>query len=222
MVVGMDVSKDWLDAAWREGEKLRWAKYDYMDQWLGELLEEAPSAAQFVMEATGTYHARAALRLLEAGRAVSVVNPLVIKRYGQMKLSRAKSDRADAQLIMRYGEEHAPPLWRPCSEEVQALQQAHGWLEDLPVERTRLLNRQHAHGLRTRPDVFVKRQMNARLKRLDRDTEDCLAPGAVGTEHDPDRGHQEIFQRIRAKHAGPCADILRIRNEKARQIAQCA
>lgn len=173
MVVGIDVSKDWLDAVWREGEKLSCAKYDYTDQGLDELLEEAPSEALFVMEATGTYHARAALGLLEAGRAVSVVNPLVIKRYGQMKLSRAKSDRADAQLIMHYGEQEAPPLWKPCSEEVQALQQAHGWLHDLQVERTRLLNRQHAHGLRTRPDGFVNRQMKARLKRLDRDIEAC-------------------------------------------------
>lgn len=173
MIAGIDVSKDWLDAAWRDGEKLCCGKYAYTDEGLTRLLEEAPSEAQFVMEATGTYHARAALQLLEAGRAVSVINPLVIKRYGQMKLSRAKSDRADAQLILRYGEEHAPPLWKPSSEAVQALQQAHGWLHDLQGERTRLLNRRHAHGLRARPSAFVNRQMNARLKRLDGDLEAC-------------------------------------------------
>lgn len=173
VVVGIDISKEWLDAAWREGQRVICREYTYTEEGLGRLADEAPRDAHFVMEATGTYHARAALYLLEAGRAVSVVNPLVIKRYGQMKLSRAKSDRADAQLILRYGEQEAPPLWKPHSEAVQALQQAHAWLHDLLGERTRLLNRQHAHALRTRPEAFVNRQMKARLKRLERDIEAC-------------------------------------------------
>ena len=173
MIVGIDISKDWLDAAWREAQRLRSERYEYTAEGLQRLLKQAPAGACFVMEATGVYHARAALALFEAGRQVSVVNPLVIKRYGQMHLARAKSDSADARLIMRYGEQQSPAPWRPASEQVQALQQAHGWLHDLLGERTRLLNRQHAHQLRGRPSTFVQRQMHARIKRLEADIAAC-------------------------------------------------
>lgn len=111
MFVGIDISKDWFDAAWEFGGQVRCQQYAYTDEGMGQLLEDAPAQAVFVMEATGTYHARLALMLFEAGRQVSVVNPLVIKRYAQMKLLRVKSDRADAQLILAYGSQERPPLW---------------------------------------------------------------------------------------------------------------
>jgi transposase len=114
-----------------------------------------------------------ALKLFESGRAVSVVNPLVIKRYGQMKLLRVKSDRADAQLILAYAQQQSPPLWEPASEQVQDLQQAHGWLSDLISERTRLLNRQHAMAHRARPSAFVVRQMTEQLAQLQRRIDEC-------------------------------------------------
>lgn len=173
MVVGIDISKDWLDAAWRDAHKISTHRFAYTDEGLQQLMAQAPQGAAFVMEATGIYHARAALALFEAGQPVSVVNPLVIKRYGQMHLARAKTDSADALLIMRYGEQHSPAPWQPASEQVQALQQAHGWLHDLLGERTRLLNRQHAHQLRGRPSTFVQRQMQTRIKRLQADIDAC-------------------------------------------------
>jgi transposase len=125
------------------------------------------------MEATGTYHARLALKLFEAGRGVSVVNPLVIKRYGQMKLLRVKSDRADAQLILGYAQQERPALWQPASEQVQELQQAHGWLNDLIGQRVRLLNRQHAVSYRAKPSAFVVGQMAAQLQQLNERIDEC-------------------------------------------------
>lgn len=175
MVVGIDVSKDWFDAAWQRDGRLRTQQFAYTDQGIEELLEQAPGDAIFVMEATGTYHARLALRLYETGRRVSVVNPLVIKRFAQMKLLRVKSDRADAKLIMDYARQEAPPLWEPASEEVQELQQAHGWLNDLITERTRLLNRQQAHAHRAKPSAFVVGQMQMQLVHLESRIKACEA-----------------------------------------------
>lgn len=40
-----------------------------------------------------------------------MINPLVIKRYAQMKLLHIKSDRADAALIMQYAQHETPALW---------------------------------------------------------------------------------------------------------------
>ena len=173
MVVGIDVSKDWFDAAWLVDAQVRCQQFAYTDEGIEQLLEQTPAGATFVMEATGTYHARLALRLFEAERRVSVVNPLVIKRYGQMKLLRVKTDRADAQLILSYGQSEAPSLWTPASEQIQELQQAHGWLNDLITERTRLLNRQQAHARRAKPSVFVISQMELQFKQLQQRIDDC-------------------------------------------------
>lgn len=173
MFVGIDISKDWFDAAWLVDSQVRCQRFAYTNEGIDQLLEQAPAGATFVMEATGTYHAQLALRLFEAERRVSVVNPLVIKRYGQMKLLRVKTDRADAKLILSYGQSEEPPLWTPASEQVQELQQAHGWLNDLITERTRLLNRQQAHARRAKPSTFVISQMELQLKQLQQRIDEC-------------------------------------------------
>jgi transposase len=173
MFAGIDVSKDWFDVAWLVEGQLRSAHFDYSDQGIEQLLEQVPQGHTFVMEATGTYHVQLALKLVQAARQVSVVNPLVIKRYAQMKLKRVKTDRADAQLIMRYGYSECPPLWAPAHEEVQELQQAHGWLHDLITERTRLLNRQQAHARRAKPSEFVVSQMQLQLQQLNQRIKQC-------------------------------------------------
>jgi len=75
------------------------------------------------MEATGVYHLHLALYLSERSIAVSVVNPLVIRRFSQMQLRRAKTDKADAQQIALYGWTNEPPLWQPDPEAVTQMGQ---------------------------------------------------------------------------------------------------
>jgi transposase len=175
MFAGIDVSKDWFDAAWGQPGRLCCERFAYTHEGIEQLMVQVPGEVVFVMEATGVYHARLALKLFEAGRSVSVVNPLVIKRYAQMKLLRVKSDRADAQLILRYGQEHRPALWEPAGEQVQELQQAHGWLNDLISERTRLLNRQAVQQYRACPSAFVAKQMAEQLQQLQQRIDGCEA-----------------------------------------------
>ncbi len=57
----------------------------------------------FVMEATGTYYLTYAHTLYDKGYTVYVINPLIIKRCGEEKLRRAKTDKADAKLISEFG-----------------------------------------------------------------------------------------------------------------------
>jgi transposase len=163
----------WFDAAWLLAGQRRHQRFEYTSEGIGQLLEQTPLDAHYVMEATGTYHARLALRLHESGRKVSVVNPLVIKRFAQMQLSRVKSDRADADLIRRYGEQQVLLPWSPAAAEVFELQQAHGWLDDLIGDRTRLLNRSEAHAHHAKPSVFVISQMAAQLQQLDKQIKGC-------------------------------------------------
>lgn len=173
MIVGIDVSKQSFDAAWQQQGQWQHQHFEYSDEGIAALLAQTPPEAHYIMEATGVYHARLALALYEAGRALSVVNPLVIKRFAQMHLSRVKTDKADAQLIGRYGQEHAPPLWSPSSAEIIELQQAHSWLDDLIRERTRLLNRQEAHAHQCSPSAFVSNQMATQQRHLDKQIKEC-------------------------------------------------
>lgn len=173
MIIGIDISKDSFDASWIESDKEVHKKYEYTELGIKSFSKDTPQDALFLMEATGVYHTLLALRLYESRRKVSVCNPLVIKRYSQMKLTRAKTDKADARLIRMFGEDNNSDLWSPNSEEINELKQAHGWLNDQIQERTRLLNRQEAHNHQAQKSTFVKKQMSRQLKSLDQQIKDC-------------------------------------------------
>jgi transposase len=49
----------------------------------------------------------------EQGGQVALVNPLVIKRFIQMHLGKGKTDRKDAQWLLRYGQQQAVKRWQP-------------------------------------------------------------------------------------------------------------
>lgn len=173
MIIGIDVSKASFDAAWDEAGQSRHQTFAYTDAGITALLAATPTAAHYVMEATGIYHSRLAVALYQAGRSSTVVNPLVVKRYAQMQLSRVKSDKADAELLRRYGEQHPLTPWAPDAEEVVELQQAHRWLDDLVRTRTQLSNRQEAASHQPRPSAFVARQMTAQRRQLEQQIKAC-------------------------------------------------
>ena len=94
------------------------------------------------LEATGQYGDGVAEYLYHAGHAVSVVNPLRIKRYGESKLHRNKTDKADAALIAEFCAKETPPLWKPLPDSLKQLRQMVRRLDDLQCayqqERNRL------------------------------------------------------------------------------------
>lgn len=142
--IGVDVSKLTIDCAWFfEG---RWHHHRYANSLKGfkQALSAAPDGSHWVMEATGTYHQRLSYFLHEQQCRLSVVNPLSIKRYGQMKLRRAKTDKADAKLIAEYGMSEAPKVWRPTSPEIAKLKQLEHWRQELMTTHTRLTNQLEA------------------------------------------------------------------------------
>lgn len=56
-----------------------------------------------IMEATGAYHFPVLQRLKEAGLFVSVINPLVMKKYVSMALRKGKTDKLDSVRVANYG-----------------------------------------------------------------------------------------------------------------------
>lgn len=56
-----------------------------------------------VMEATGIYHIPLLISLNEAGIFVSVINPLVMKKYVSTSIRKGKADKLDSVRIANYG-----------------------------------------------------------------------------------------------------------------------
>jgi transposase len=92
------------------------------------------------MEASGPYYLRLATFLAEKGIAVSVINPLVIRRFCQMRMARAKTDKKYACMIAAYGSTENPPRWQPPKEHEIALGQREALLENLRKEYTAVNN----------------------------------------------------------------------------------
>lgn len=128
-ILGIDVSKAKLDVALRLPDgKLRHkvvdntpAGFAVLAAWLGK---QQATAVQACMEATGTYWEACAEYLAEAGYAVSVVNPAQIKAFGAARLTRSKTDKADAGLIAEFCAAQSPEPWQaptPAIRELRAL-----------------------------------------------------------------------------------------------------
>lgn len=127
---GIDISKLSFDVCISsEGDKDEQRQFSYDKEGMEALLQWLPAGSHCVMEATGVYHQRLACCLSEKGITVSVVNPLVIKRFSQMRLLRAKTDRSDARMIAAYGRTEQPALWQPPKAYQVKLQQMDALLQ---------------------------------------------------------------------------------------------
>ena len=112
-VVGLDVSKATLAVCYHVNDLVKHLEVSNDKAGFQQLVKATGAQCQFVMEATGTYNLALAYYLHEQGGQVAVLNPLVIKRFIQMHLSKGKSDRKDAQWLLRYGQQQAVKTWQP-------------------------------------------------------------------------------------------------------------
>ena len=140
--IGIDISKAWFDAfclVRKTGKR-----FSNDEQGWVELTHWIAADAVLVMEASGPYYLFGACWAHERGYTVSVLNPLIIRRYSQMRLSRAKTDAKDAQLIAEYARDHTPHTWTPPSKVNQAMQQLMSLRDGLLRQQTMLLGQQEA------------------------------------------------------------------------------
>lgn len=144
--VGIDVSKAWLDVAIRPTgviERYRNTVDGYTD--LTAQLAALPSDEQpelVVVEATGGLERGVADALTAAKWVVAVVNPRQVRDFARCLGRLAKTDRIDAQILARYGEQIGPePRPRPDArtQEAQSLVARRRQLvEMLTMEKNRL------------------------------------------------------------------------------------
>jgi transposase len=144
-IVGIDVSKETLDANCARGQRKQAKIFaNSPDGWklvLSWLKAMGSKQAHVCMEATGRYSLGVALALYDAGHVVSVVNPAQIRDFARTKLGRNKTDKVDAALIRDYAALFSPAPWTPPSLAMRRLCELHTVRAGLIGSRTEWKNR---------------------------------------------------------------------------------
>jgi transposase len=121
------------------------------------------------MEATGYYHYRLAQFLYKSTVAVSVVNPLSIKRFIQMKLAKVKTDKSDAKAICEYALINEVPVYNALTDVQSECLQLFRLLDAYLKQRTATKNKIHGEVVLGVPSKFVHRSLVRNKKQLDKE-----------------------------------------------------
>jgi transposase len=107
-LVGIDVAKHSLDVYLANEDRGFTIKNDTAG--FRQLLDELPAAGNclVVMEATGGYQSRVVAALVAADHRVAVVNPRQVRDFARGLGILAKTDRLDARVIARFGQQANP------------------------------------------------------------------------------------------------------------------
>ncbi|WP_229796685.1 IS110 family transposase, partial [Algibacter mikhailovii] len=124
-----------------------------------------------VMEATGYYHYQLAYYLLELGIKVSVENPLAVKRFIQMKLSKIKTDKSDSKLICEYAKQVDLKLWEGQSKHQRECLQMTRLLSVYTKQSTMLKNKIHGEAVLGNPSKVVQSSIKRSLRQVQKEIE---------------------------------------------------
>ncbi len=193
--IGIDVSKRSFDVAIEDGSGYKYFQFQNNQDGFKELLLEVASRGNchVVMEASGPYYLRLATCLYDHGIDVSVVNPLVIRRFCQMRLTRAKTDKKDAQMIAMYGRTQQPQLWQPDAGYVLELRQMQAAVEVFNRNRTAMLRQKEAFCQNTAVSKDVMKSLDKTIAFLDKE----IATLECKMEQLAKAHHHSMFQNLK-------------------------
>jgi len=164
--LGVDVSMDKLDISEYDGKEHKMHEIANNKRAISKFFQKIPSITSIhvIMEATGIYHMVLFTKLIELSISVSVVNPLIIKRFSQMKMIRAKTDIVDARVIAEFGYEQNPVLSKLPSEQQMEITSKLKAINALQKMKTMLSNRVHALIRSGNGDKAVIKEFNLLIK----------------------------------------------------------
>lgn len=147
------------------------AGHQALSEWL---IRQQQSQVHVCLEATSNYGHPVARWLHDQGHRVTISNPKQIKAYGESRLNRTKTDRADALLIAQFCAERRPQLWTPPSPEVEKLQALARRIEALDQMLGQERNRLETAPDHLRDDItvhldFLEQQRKALLEQIQDD-----------------------------------------------------
>lgn len=162
-IYGVDISKDVFDVF---GSLTGHRQFKNTEVGFKAFAKALPKNSLVVMEATGYYHYRLAQFLDLNKVAVSVVNPLSVKRFIQMKLAKVKTDKSDAKMICEYGTMNEVPLYSALTNVQAECLQLFRLLDNYLKKRTATKNKIHGETVLGMPSSFVFRSLKRNLKHL--------------------------------------------------------
>jgi len=146
-----------------------------------------------VMEATGYYHYQLAYYLLENCKAVSVENPLAVKRFIQMKLSKIKTDKSDSKLICEYAKQVDMKLWKGNSKHQTECLQMTRLLAIYTKQSTMLKNKLHGEAVLGNPSKVVVSSLKRSLKNIQKEMKSLEEKLLILVK----QSHQEVLTRLK-------------------------
>ncbi len=160
---GVDISKDVFDV---HGSSTGHKQYKNDEIGFKKLLKDLPKESLVAMEATGYYHYRLAQFLYKNAVVVSVVNPLSVKRFIQMKLAKVKTDKSDAKAICEYALINEVPIYNALTDVQSECLQLFRLLDVYLKHRTATKNKMHGEEVLGIPSKFVYRSLRRNKKHL--------------------------------------------------------
>jgi transposase len=162
--VGIDVGKCWLDIhVLPADDRLRVANncdgIRRLKRWFLSY-----DIALVVIEATGKWHRHLHRSLVASAVPVAVVDPYRVRMFAKAQGILAKTDQIDARLLASFAAIMAPPKCAPAP-------QAMAELAELVVARSSAVEARAAlkNQLATAESKFLKRQLDRRIVRADKD-----------------------------------------------------
>lgn len=153
----VDISKDVFDVYSISKGRV---KYSNDAKGFKSLKGSISKGALVVMEATGYYHYRLSQYLYKQKVLVSVVNPLSVKRFIQMKLAKVKTDKSDAKAICEYGKMNEVPLYTALTDVQSECLQLFRLLDNYLKKRTATKNKLHREEVLGIPSKYVFHSLN--------------------------------------------------------------
>ncbi len=152
------------------------------------------SESTCVMEASGPYYLKLATFLSDQAIDVCVINPLIIRRFSQMRMSRAKTDKKDAMLIAEYGKTEKPDLWQPEAAYVLELKQMQAYLEQLNKNRTGFTVQKEAFDQNPIKSEVLEKSLNSVIETIDQEIKQIeKRMELIIKTH-----HQEMFNQLKS------------------------
>ncbi len=172
--IGIDISKRVFDV-W--GNDIGHKRFKNTPEGFVEFSMLLKTSSWCVMEYTGSYYQQLAIYLYENDISVSVINPLVLKRFIQMKLQHNKTDKGDAKMIAQYAHDQGVTKWVPSPSYIDRCKDMHTTITLYFKQNTALKNK-----LMSLQDKGVKgklltsirrqiRQVNVEIKLLENEIE---------------------------------------------------
>lgn len=196
VTVGIDISKSSFNVAMpsKSNEGYEHQKFSNSPQGFEKFTKQLMPESNCIMEASGVYYLQLAIYLYQKGMRVSVVNPLTIKRFSQMRLMRAKTDKKDAVIIAEYGKVENPVEWKPRAEHMLQMQQFQAMQDNFIGQLTRLKNQKESFvksGIKNRTaDKIITREIthiSKQIKLLDEELTKITL-----------QFHQDLYERLKS------------------------